>query len=720
MAYVTSLPYDAASLKWNEQQTLNEQHQYCYCGKDRNLLDVELQCQECRNWFHSACLTLNSPPILPFITNYKLICRNCVDSAASEDDATIQGREHFERTTAGWKEISATTFANLIMKKLLEHHDPQKGKRAFDGKNAEELQLMRPQQYYFNKKDHIVPFVDANWKALCTDRVRTSTWWATLGSCIYSSGDMFMAKDERSRSAASDFTLADANLWNIRPVHSRMANVKPTPHSSRPARDKRKHDASMGFEQPAWKRQVVASTVLSSSSPGSPNAQSPASSSTIVFPSLTHEHPFNRHGFKYIPCESDLNLRHLLYRQCDNPLGGMTISQTDTSMYSIVSDDGLTVTTDKGFRMVRTNVGVTEGSWYWECIVDRANDGQGGSRQQPHVRLGVARREANLNAPVGFDGYSYAVRDLTGEKVFCSRTHPYMESFSTGDVIGFLIELPESDPFYVREVHRKRIPIKFKGRLWFEEKEYQVTRRMRDLADPFKEESDKANGSQKGYAAQKKQEHVKSVRGGSKKKQDDAAAPLPTIHGSKITVFKNGVCQGVMFENLLDFVANAGGEADMKRRRSSSTSNSYWSSDPQTQDDGTLGYYPAVSVFKGGTVTCNFGPQFVFPPPQPNSAPDTSSTHWRPMSERYTEYMVEECLWDILDDLEGWWEQGAADEEEEAEQAAKRDLAANVLRELKEGDVSESKTGEGDLVKQESASPPMAASTPPSAEPVVT
>ena len=33
-----------------------------------------------------------------------------------------------------------------------------------------------PFQYYFNKKDHILPFVDKNWSGLCTERTRTSTW----------------------------------------------------------------------------------------------------------------------------------------------------------------------------------------------------------------------------------------------------------------------------------------------------------------------------------------------------------------------------------------------------------------------------------------------------------------------------------------------------------------------------------------------------------------
>lgn len=46
--------------------------------------------------------------------------------------------------------------------------------------------------------------------------------WATLGSCLYSSKDTFIAQDEKERSAGSDFRLADPNLWNIRPNGSQV------------------------------------------------------------------------------------------------------------------------------------------------------------------------------------------------------------------------------------------------------------------------------------------------------------------------------------------------------------------------------------------------------------------------------------------------------------------------------------------------------------------
>ena len=111
-----------------------------------------------------------------------------------------------------------------------------------------------------------------------------------------------------------------------------------------------------------------------------------------VFPpgSANTDHPFNRFGFKYIPCEPSI-LPLVAYQQAENSLNGCTISIPDKSSYLSVTKDGLTVTTDKGFRMCRANVGVKEGNWFWEARIQTAagaSDADG-----PHVRIGWARRE---------------------------------------------------------------------------------------------------------------------------------------------------------------------------------------------------------------------------------------------------------------------------------------------------------------------------------------
>lgn len=54
---------------------------------------------------------------------------------------------------------------------------------------------------------------------------------------------------------------------------------------------------------------------------------------------------------------------------------------------------------------------------------------------------------------------------------------------------------------------------------------------------------------------------------------------LKPLKGSRVLFFKNGVCQGVAFENI-----NGGA------------------------------YYPSLSLHKSSTVSVNFGPNFKYPP----------------------------------------------------------------------------------------------------------
>jgi len=145
-----------------------------------------------------------------------------------------------------------------------------------------------------------------------------------------------------------------------------------------------------------------------------------------------------------------------------------------------VTPDGLGLAGEKGFRSARCNVPIREGKWYMEVQVENGG-GNGKSDTSPdgaHVRLGWGRREAPLNGPVGMDGYSYGVRDTTGDKVTLSRPRPYGKPFGSGDVIGLYISLPEkreadpNDPHDPATIKRKRIPILYKNQLYFEAMDY--------------------------------------------------------------------------------------------------------------------------------------------------------------------------------------------------------------------------------------------------------
>ncbi|KAF9304530.1 hypothetical protein BGZ74_001315 [Mortierella antarctica] len=641
---------------WNSAHTINKEGQYCYCGEDRRLDQLALQCKSCQNWFHASCIEVPLGPVVPFITNYKFLCKTCVVKPTGKNQQNQEPKEpgsvpeFYERVTAGWKEICATTIANLIVHEYLKEARNYKGASNDMDRDSKEpnednvwsvnadLIDWDEYRYYFNKKDHILPYVDRHWKALCTDRSRTPTWWATLGSCLYISKDVFAATDEQARSASSDFCLVKSNLWNMKPGHitSHQSSSSKSLSSKGPREGKRKaNSAGGGAKESGPKRSNTKSEKTSKSKSISSNTNrqqtsQPGATPTTYIPlpntvvnnntgntlapfSTSNEHPYNRHRFKYVTCESDPLLQYMLYRQSANPtLSGVRLSREDMSPYMLIDDECKTITTEKGFRTVRANCGVREGRWYYEVTIDKGGEVRYEGRDGAHVRLGWARRE-------GFDAYSYGIRDTTGEKVHMSKGGPYGEPFKSGDVIGLYISLPPDGNEQSFFKHRRlRRSFMFKGQLYFESVDYSPTKRYIEMAE---------------YEATPIKTNL------------DKPVPPPVIPDSKIIVYKNGVCQGVMWQDLHALLPIEQNEKEKEQLRF---------------DDGTLGYYPAISVYRNGTATANFGPDFKFPPGKDPEAEaerkkSTAMTNiWKPMSDRWEENLIEECLIDLVDEVELW------------------------------------------------------------------
>ena len=71
-------------------------------------------------------------------------------------------------------------------------------------------------------------------------------------------------------------------------------------------------------------------------------------------------------------------------------------------------------------------------------------------------------------------------------------------------------------------------------------------------------------------------------------------------------------------------------------------------------------YYPATSCYKGGKVTFNFGPDFVFPPPE-GSSPFCNAQSLNFTSKLQQEEQEEQVL------LKRWMDAPPEEEEEEEE-----------------------------------------------------
>lgn len=123
----------------------------------------------------------------------------------------------------------------------------------------------------------------------------------------------------------------------------------------------------------------------------------------------------------------------------------------------------------RGYRMSRATHGVTNGLYYYEAIIMGGDDidiysgvkrplhesfdtntgmDSATKRQKTgHVRIGWSKRSGDLQAPVGYDAYSYAVRDIGGSRIHKSMREDNWggSDFGPGDVIGFAISLSGGD-----------------------------------------------------------------------------------------------------------------------------------------------------------------------------------------------------------------------------------------------------------------------------------
>jgi COMPASS component BRE2 len=305
-----------------------------------------------------------------------------------------------------------------------------------------------------------------------------------------------------------------------------------------------------------------------------------------------------------------------------------------------------------------------------------------GKREGSHIRLGWGRREAPLNGPVGLDGYSYGYRDKTGEKVTLSRPRSYGRSYGSGDVVGMYISLPprretsKKDPHDPAHIKRERIPIDLKGQEVFEMLEYPQSKEMTSLMDYSGKSTNSASVPSTAKKIVSGKIPDRGVPPNANKPNHPPLRPLPTLSGSRIAFFVNGECQGVAFQDIYDYLQLRQTETSRKAKEKKRTREGVKEHRENPFNDGTLGYYPFISLFNNACVHLNPGPNFDFPPPADidallDNTEGAQERTWRPACERYAEFMEEQ------------WALDAQEEEEARAEASKAAAAAKVDGEKK-------------------------------------
>ncbi|CAI7661200.1 unnamed protein product [Penicillium pancosmium] len=365
----------------------------------------------------------------------------------------------------------------------------------------------------------------------------------------------------------------------------------------------------------------------------------------------------NKNGFRYSYAIADPGFPHIKYRQTDVRPYHARFSFEDSPAAISFSQDATAVTTNDAWHTARANVCAREGTYYYEA---RAAPQPGGpaSSSRGHVRLGFARREADLDVNVGVDCYGYGIRDVNGEvvnRMRCEFFFPKGEAINEGDVIGMLITLPPLathkkivegtyDPAVdgvgdgtdtdhpppapvASNIIRDRIPFHYKSDFCWQQSNVFSTKHLRDYAFNLKE----------------------TPTFGHPSPLNSEDASLRTLPGSSITIFKNGVKMGSPFKDLYAFLPPAS--------RLANGTNNLGIGERENADDGMIGYYPTVSCYGGGAVECRFeGPWWVGPPEKTESGEPI-----RPFGERFNDQIVEDVVADIVDELEAMFTWGGVD-----------------------------------------------------------
>ncbi|KKZ61524.1 hypothetical protein EMCG_00603 [[Emmonsia] crescens] len=373
----------------------------------------------------------------------------------------------------------------------------------------------------------------------------------------------------------------------------------------------------------------------------------------------------NRNGFRYTYAAMDPSFRHIKYRQTDVPPYYSRFSFEDSPAAISFTEDGLAVTTNEPWHSARANVCAREGSYYYEARV--ISGIVKGSQQTPsgsprgNIRLGFARREADLDVNVGVDCYGYGIRDVNGEvvnRMRCEYFFPKDEAINEGDVVGMLITLP---PLWLHKkivegtydpsvdgdgsntsttttailppapnLIRDRIPFHLKADFLYQQSHIYPSKHLRDYAFNLKE----------------------TPTYGVPSPTNTEDPSLRTLPGSSITIFKNGVKMGIPFHDLYAFLPPAS--------RATQASNNLGVGERENADDGMIGYFPVVSCHGGGAVEARFeGPWWVGPPAINNEEESKAQGQViKGFGERYDEQIVEDVLADIVDEIEatfnGW------------------------------------------------------------------
>eukprot|EP01104_Vermistella_antarctica_P017073 TRINITY_DN5984_c0_g1_i2.p1 TRINITY_DN5984_c0_g1~~TRINITY_DN5984_c0_g1_i2.p1 ORF type:complete len:567 (+),score=122.21 TRINITY_DN5984_c0_g1_i2:92-1792(+) len=262
---------------------------------------------------------------------------------------------------------------------------------------------------YFRWKEDICSFIDNNWALVCQGKARTATWHNTVASALSTTPHVFESGKDRFQ---------QTGYWKLLSSQA--------PDASGPRRKRKADDSDMKKSRKHSKGQKARNSSGSSRKKrGDDDHDEPRKGTRRSERTSISKKPSQPPIRYYIPWKYYVpDLSNLEQKMCPANSAPQTILLPD----NIVSNS-------KGYRMARSSFGAVEGTYFFEVQVAGDNGGQG------HFRLGWSTEKGDLQAPVGYDRFSYSYRDIEGKKFHRARGANYGKAFGIGDTVGLLIKL---------------------------------------------------------------------------------------------------------------------------------------------------------------------------------------------------------------------------------------------------------------------------------------
>ncbi|CAH8663114.1 unnamed protein product [Schistosoma rodhaini] len=369
-------------------------------------------------------------------------------------------------------------------------------------------------------------------------------------------------------------------------------------------------------------RRATSASVLGGTTPLSGTSGSDEGRAKLNSLGFPIDHALNKEGYRYILVEPD---KHASGREqwdeCEftagKPIPGffyrvflcsqVVLSLSDRANHLKVHESQLSVTGEKGYCMVRATHSVNSGTWYFEATITEQPEGSA-------TRIGWSQMYGNLQAPCGYDKFSYSWRSRLGTAFHESRGKHYVdEGYKKDDIIGCMIHLPSTTgPFTSLENQCAESSGLFKTPQAnsFSSVAGDIKSNLNNTSNGQNPNKYKTLFSTSNYLPEtyKDRPLIRFRNSFYFEEKDEPTKVEKLLHplpGSKITFYHNGKCMGAAFTNIY-----AGA------------------------------YYPAISIYKSATVSVNFGPYFKYPP--------SDITDWEPMSSRVISAAVEQTVADMI------------------------------------------------------------------------